>query len=345
MMKAKMMRKAAKTEFLTHNILILSIFFIILLMMTTYFYVYTKINTEPAKGRELLFYISPGEEVSSIVSRLEEEGIINNEDKFVKHLISSGLDRAIQVGEFLLWENMKNNEVISIITSPQEVKKYKILIKEGQTLRDIAQIVEREGLSSGEVILLLNPKDFYIPYIDIIPVSLEGFLFPDTYIVPRLPIKDLVNLTLSNFQSKVSRIVEDSPTVKQIGFYNALILASIVEKEALLIEEKPLVASVFINRLKIGMKLESCATVNYILEKPKDRLTYNELDIDSPYNTYRYTGFPPSPISNPGFESLKAAFYPAKTDYLYFVNRGDGSHEFSRTFNEHQIAKNKYLKP
>lgn len=339
-----MRREKSKSKIKKFKLLFFIIVLISLIALTTYFS-FDFLISDSKLGDEVVFTIAKGEDVSSIVDRLKIEGVIQNKSKFIKQLISSGLDGKIQFGEFTLFENMKDRDVINIITSLDKVKKYKILIKEGQTIRDLAKIVEKEGLFSEEEIINLDANNFVVPFINDKVSTLEGFIFPDTYIIPRVTIDDFIDLVLRNFSLKVNDLITGSSVAKEIGFYNVIILASIIEKEAQLDTERPLVSSVFLNRYRAGMKLESCATINYILDEPKDRLSFEDLNINSPYNTYLNKGFPPSPICNPGLESIMAALYPAESDFFYFVSREDGSHEFSRTYAEHLKAKNKYLKP
>ncbi|MBT9164949.1 MAG: Endolytic murein transglycosylase [candidate division WS2 bacterium] len=294
---------------------------------------------------EIVFFISREDTVPMIAQNLVDMKIISNSKKFINYLVQSKKDRIVQAGEFILYKGMSNKEVVDIITSKDAVKKYRFTIIEGHSVKDVSRTLEKINLINEQEFTELNIHSFTLPFLLETPSTLEGFLFPDTYIIPRVGINEIISIILSNFKEKVASLVNDSPVVKELGFYNALILASIVEKEARVEWERPIIASVFYNRLKIGMFLQSCATVNYVLKEPKERLTYEDLAINSPYNTYLHAGLPPTPIANPGLSSIKAALYPSNTSYLYFVHKGDGTHEFSRTFEEHNQAKRKYLNP
>ncbi|MBT9130204.1 MAG: Endolytic murein transglycosylase [candidate division WS2 bacterium] len=296
-------------------------------------------------SEEIIFFISREDSISMIAQNLADKRIISNSRNFVNYLVRNNKDRIVQAGEFTLFKGMNNKEVADIITSKEAVKKYRFTIIEGHSVKDVSHTLEKINLINEQELLELNIQSFSIPFILEVPSTLEGFLFPDTYILPRVDINEIIRVILFNFQEKVKNLVNDSPVVKELGFYNALILASIVEKEARVDEERPIIASVFLNRLRKGMLLQSCATVNYLLKEPKERLTYEDLAINSPFNTYLHAGLPPTPIANPGLSSIKAAFYPSTTSYLFFVHKGDGTHEFSRTFEEHNRAKRKYLNP
>jgi UPF0755 protein len=211
---------------------------------------------------------------------------------------------------------------------------YKITIPEGFTCLQIAELLDQKNIVE---------KEFFLKLTKYGEKSYEGYLFPDTYEVPKkYGSENMLKLLLSNF----NRVVEDNKLrnkADKIGFSldKIIILSSIIEKEAKFTEEKKKVSTVFYNRLKKGMKLQSCATIQYILEKPKERLDENDLKIDSPYNTYLYKGLPPGAICNPGLDSIMAALEPVKEDYLYFVLGENGRHIFSKTYQEHLKNKNK----
>ncbi|RUM87517.1 MAG: endolytic transglycosylase MltG, partial [Thermodesulfatator sp.] len=171
--------------------------------------------------------------------------------------------------------------------------------------------------------------------------SVEGFLFPDTYyLVKGLAPGEIIRIMVRRFW-EVWRKYEARARELGVSVYEVVTLASIVEKEAVLSREKPLIAAVYWNRLRRGMPLQADPTVRYALKRFRGRLYYKHLRVDSPYNTYRYPGLPPTPIANPGEESLRAVLYPARVPYLYFVSRGDGSHKFSTTYREHLRAVRK----
>jgi len=172
--------------------------------------------------------------------------------------------------------------------------------------------------------------------------SLEGYLFPDTYLVPsNIGTDSLTNLMVSRFNKVVMSYWRKNYRKMKIKFslHEIITLASIIEKEAAVENERPLISSVYHNRLRIRMHLGADPTIKYVLERPGKIVSYDDLRIESPYNTYRHYGLPPGPICNPGLSSVKAAMFPAESDYLYFVARADGSHIFSKSLTEHQAAQ------
>jgi UPF0755 protein len=170
--------------------------------------------------------------------------------------------------------------------------------------------------------------------------SLEGFLFPDTYAVPAgTSEKTVISEMLRSFESKVTKPFATDIAKSGMSLDQIVTLASLIEREAKVPSDRPLISAVLRNRLRKNMRLECDATVLYALGKHKQRVYFKDLEVDSPYNTYRNAGLPPGPIANPGLDSIKAAMHPANVDYLYYVARPDGSHIFSRTFEEHQRAK------
>jgi len=202
-------------------------------------------------------------------------------------------------------------------------------------------LLEKEGIVSPDQFIeaAKNPEileKYKIPF-----NNAEGFLFPDTYIVAKdLAAEHIVDFMIERFFSNLRKISSRKYEIEEMK--KMVIIASLVEKEAQLDSERPVISAVFYNRLEKGKRLESCATIQYILGKTKERLLYSDLKIESPYNTYLNGGLPPGPISNPGLGSLKAAIEPADVDYLFFVSKKDGSHYFSTTYEEHLEAIRRY---
>ena len=202
-----------------------------------------------------------------------------------------------------------------------------------------ARVTFPEGWTAGQMAALLESRN-------IVPAAvfrekvekehLEGYLFPDTYVLEQGSDADTV---IGMMRHRLTQMLPPDWTARQKALHlserDLITLASIVEREARVPQERPLIAGVFLNRLRKHMRLESCATVEYALGKWKPRLTYKDLDVESPYNTYRHGGLPPGPIGNPGAAALDAAAHPAQTDMLFFVADGDGTHHFSQTYKEH----------
>ena len=209
--------------------------------------------------------------------------------------------------------------------------KIKVTIPEGFTAAEIAVLLDSASICSGEKFLGIVEEKL-----------LEGYLFPDTYFFDiDMPPYSVADVLRDSFNKKFSNDLRKSAVESGLSEKDTVILASLIEKEAKKDEERPLISAVFRNRLKKGWHLESCATIIYALGKHKDRLTYKDTKVNSPYNTYLFPGLPPSPICNPGFSSLNAAIFPADTDAMFFVSDGAGSHKFSKYFSEHNVNKKK----
>jgi len=223
-----------------------------------------------------------------------------------------------------------------------EVSAKWITFPEGFTIRQMGERLESAGAGSADKFekkALYDGASFNTNFAQ--PgQSLEGYLFPDTYLVPLGTSEDgVIREMLESFDTKVVQALKDDIKASGMSLKDVVTLASLIEREARIPKDRPLIAAVLLNRMKKHMRLECDATILYALGKHKNRVLFKDLEIDSPYNTYRNAGLPPGPIANPGLDSIKAALHPAAADYLYYVARSDGSHIFSRTFEEHQHAK------
>ena len=220
----------------------------------------------------------------------------------------------------------------------------KLTIPEGLTLKKTAQVFETVGLIKAEDFIAITSDSEFLEKNGIKAKTAEGFLYPDTYFFGEEDTPEMmVKMIIKTFFEKTSSIPNFPKDFNEI--YKKVILASIIEREYQLPEEAPIISSVFTNRLKINMGLQSCATVEYIITEIKNkkhptRLFYEDLEIQSPYNTYIHEGLPPGPISNPGFTALNAACNPANTDYFYFrlIDPDTGKHVFTKTITEHNKA-------
>jgi UPF0755 protein len=205
----------------------------------------------------------------------------------------------------------------------------RVTFPEGWTAKQMAALLETKGVTSAAEFLALVDKN-----------KKEGFLFPDTYFFEQgLPPETVMTRLLERFKEKEPKDFKDRAAAMKLSYVKLVTLASIVEREAQAPQERPVIAGVFMNRLKKHMYLESCATVEYALGSWRPHLTYKDLDVPSPYNTYRHGGLPPGPICNPGAAALEAAAHPAQTDMLFFVADGQGTHRFSRYYKEHLAAQ------
>ena len=262
---------------------------------------------------------------------LFKNGLISHPYLFRIALRLYGKDRNIKAGKYILRDDMSLYEIIDTLVKGKGVLE-EVTIPEGLTSSQIADIFYKKGI-------IKDPERF----LEIVKKKgLEGYLFPDTYYVPmNYDEEKLIDMMTKRFWQKVPEDFREKAKALGLSEKEVIILASLVEKEAKYPEDRPKIASVFLNRLKKGMKLESCATIQYILGTPKPNLTYEDLKIPSPYNTYLHKGLPPGPICNPGEASILSVLNPAKTDYLYFVVGKDGKHLFAKTYKEHLKNKKK----
>ena len=294
------------------------------------------------------FTIGEGESVAMICLRLENDGLISDAELMRTYLVYTGLDRMLKSGRFTLSPMMTPVQIAAELldATPKDAI---VTILPGWRIEEVAANVAGSGLSiSAEAFI----SAAYAPtqnQLELLPVeglsSLEGFLFPDTYVLPRESgLDDLLEMILTNFTDQLDTTLMDGFARQGLTLVEAVNLASIVEKEAVIDDEKPLIASVFFNRLEVGMRLETDPTVQYALGYDestgswwKSPLSLDDLKISSPYNTYQNFGLPPGPISNPGLGSLRAVAFPAETPYFYFRSACDdsGRHNFSITFEEH----------
>jgi len=296
-------------------------------------------------GAEQSFTIDTGESVPSIAVRLEEVGLIRSASAFRAYLIYTGLDTSIQAGDYVL------SPALSIVDIARELQdatpeQISFAILPGWRMEEIAGSLATSGMD-------ITPDEFLAaarsapPDLDYLPasVSTEGFLYPDIYILPRtITAEQLVGEFLRNFSRYLTVDLREGFTRQGLDVYQAVTLASIVQREAVVADERAQIASVFLNRLSTGMKLDTDPTVQYALGYNTiqdtwwtNPLSTADLQIDSPYNTYLYAGLPPGPIANPSLSALRSVAFPAETPYYFFRARCDGSglHDFAVTFEEH----------
>jgi UPF0755 protein len=281
---------------------------------------------------------------------LADEGVIRSPQAFVATAYLTGKWRRIQAGRHDLAPSMTGFEILDALCRGSRAAWRWLTIPEGYTERQIGAAVEAAGVGKADEFLAAAARPqgqetrFPLPATGPAgkpSTGLEGYLFPDTYRVgPGETAEDLVAQMLGRFGQVVWRgLFHEQPTYKGRALDEVIILASLVEGEAKREKDRPLIAGVLMNRLNRGQRLECDATVQYALGDGRNpRLTADDLNVPSDYNTYLHPGLPPGPICNPGEASIRAAMDPANVPYLYYVARPDGSHVFSRTFEEHQTA-------
>ncbi len=298
---------------------------------------------DPA-GRPRVVIISPGASSTEIGRLLQSAGVVRRDADFVLAVRARRLTRSLQGGEYLLSPSMTLLEVVDTVARGQVIL-HPVTIPEGFTSAEIvdalADLTLGDRARLTEIVFHganLYPQRFLAQ----VPTrSLEGYLFPDTYRLPRgLEERELLRAMIDRFEQIVVPLWEAQGRGRSL--HDVVTMASLIEREARRPEERALIAGVLSNRLRRGMRLEVDATVLYALGRHKSVVTYKDLEVNSPYNTYRRAGLPPGPIASPGVEAIQAALAPAATEYLFYVARADGSHVFSRTYREHLAAIRRY---
>jgi UPF0755 protein len=309
-------------------------------------------NRAPASAvSDTLFSIGRGESLSQISRHLRSQGLIRSATLLQVVGRLKGTQAAFKAGYYRVPLGATTLAIHDLLVSGAQLMG-KVTIPEGWTMGKIARHLEAEGVCPAAEFLAAAGSPSMLAEFGIQEKTMEGYLFPDTYFVPRpFPAVMMVELMAKTFFDNVGSFMPGWKDLPPDDLRQKVVMASIVEREYQVDEEAPMIASVFFNRLQRNIGLESCATLEYIIteiqQKPHpEYITLDDEKIDSPYNTYKWAGLPPGPISNPGRVALAAAFQPARTDFLYFVLRDPqaGRHFFSRNLNEHNQAKHLYLK-
>ncbi len=288
--------------------------------------------------------VEPGSSAQSVIDQLTTVGLLDNPVLFRAYIRYLGLDRGIETGMYDLSGTMSIRELASALQSAR-IDALLLTIPEGWRAEEVAAKIEASGIAASAAEVLSAEPGLPALSFELPPGrTTEGFLFPDTYeIAPTMTAEELVGIMLSNFDQRIDDDLRQGFTAQGLSLYEAVTLASIVEREAVIADERPHIASVFLNRLAIGMNLDADPTVQYAVASSRNgewwpQLSLADLEFDSPYNTYRYPGLPPGPIASPGLDSLRAVAFPLVTNDFYFraVCDGSGRHAFAETFEEHQ---------
>jgi UPF0755 protein len=300
---------------------------------------------KPAReGQKDQFFLVPeGSTLRQVALNLEVEGFLSRPGPFLLWGRLKGYSKSIKAGEYRLNSSMSPLQILRTLKMGV-VATHAVTIPEGFTSEQIAALMEGKGLVQRQEFLSLARDPEFAQRCGISAPALEGYLYPDTYRFSRgLSVVTLVNTMVRRFQEMVEPLM-GSVENSGMSLGEVLTLASIVEKETGCARERPLIASVFLNRLKRGMRLESDPTVIYGLKDFDGNLTRKDLAQETAYNTYVIKGLPPGPIANPGLAAIKAVLSPATADFLYFVSKNDGTHHFSKTLREHNRAVRIYQK-
>lgn len=288
--------------------------------------------------------IPKGASLKKVSTTLQDYNIIRNERSFLLAVKTLGYEKDMPAGRFKLVKASTNFDIIDQLVNGMQVNK-RVTILEGWTIDLIAEeLHDKIGIDQNEFKSACT-NELLLWKWGISEKTVEGYLFPNTYLFSEEEdIQDIIGRMINEYKQRITLEFRDRMQELGMDEKEIITLASIIEGEAIYDNERAIISGVYHNRLNIGMRLQADPTIQYIIDDSPRRLLNKDLKIKSPYNTYLNKGLPPGPINNPGIESIKAALYPAKTDYIYFVARGDGYHTFSRTKEEHNIAKRKFQK-
>ncbi len=303
------------------------------------------LNSPPSQGRRFLaFTVNSGESFKSISLRLKAEGFIRSEPWFYYLGRLTGKSGQLKAGEYELNTEMSPWEIINVVTG-SHVRLYRITIREGMNMFQVARTLESNGLVDEMAFLESAWDSQFLDDLRIPSATVEGYLFPETYFIPRgASARTIIRIFVEMFWQKIPQSTIDEARSGPLSFHEYVIMASMIEKETGLIGEMPLISSVFHNRLNSKMRFQSDPTAVYDLLPHGGRVTRQHLFRKTPFNTYQIPGLPLTPVSNPGRLSIHDAIHPQDTNYLYFVSRRDGSHHFSATYHEHKEAIDRFLR-
>lgn len=292
-------------------------------------------------GPPTVVYIKPKTGVQEIAQTLRDAGVIQSRWTFLALAYMQGSLTRLQAGEYEFSRGISILEILRKLEAGRVVT-HLVTIPEGFTAQDIARLLAGEHLADTDRFMALVKDAKFAESLGVPAPSLEGYLFPDTYRLTRgMGEEEILRLMVAHFRQTAPKDIEEQAQRLGLDAHSVVTLASLIEKEAKLNSERPVVAGVFYNRLRRNMPLQSDPTAVYGAS-PRHKITRRDLHRRSPYNTYLKAGLPPGPIANPGLASLKAALNPARTSFLYFVAKNDGSHFFSRTLEQHVQAVRKY---
>jgi UPF0755 protein len=292
--------------------------------------------------RQAIFAISSGEAFDSLVSRLHADGLIKAPFKFKLLVRLKGDDKKIKAGEYYLSASMTPNQILDVLVGGKSFL-YRLTVPEGFNLKQIAAEIAAQGLGDAQAFLDLATDPQTALHYKIKARTLEGYLFPDTYLFPKgVSAATIIDKMIDRFREQFPPEWHERARQLHMSVHEIVTLASIIEKETGDPAERPLISSVFHNRLKRKMRLESDPTVIYGIKDFNGNITRRDLKTRTPYNTYIIKGLPPGPIASPGRAAIKAALYPADTRFLFFVSKKDKTHHFSATIREHNRAVRKY---
>ena len=326
-------------------VVLASVFFLAMGLFTWRFISGQYAPVDPNDSSYMDITIPPQSTASQIAELLKKHDLIHSEAAFLSYCKKEDYDSRLMAGHYRLSRSQPLGLIASNIAMGRVVN-ISFTIPEGYTVQQIKELLVNKNICSAADWELAVQKEYNYSFCkEITPqnYSLEGFLFPDTYSISEdCKIEQIIDFMLSNFEQVWTKQFALEAKSQGRGIYETIVMASLIEKEARVDKERPLISGVIKNRLDDGMLLQIDATILYALQEHKEDVTYRDLEIDSPYNTYKYTGLPPGPIACPGQAAIAAALKPSQHDYYYYVYKGDGSHYFSKTYAEHLQAQRKY---
>lgn len=321
------------------GLLLLSIVAFVLVYMDLVSYAGQPAGDKPA---EHTVTIEPGQGFNVVAETIFQKGIIRHPLKFRLFARLKNFETRIKAGEYLLSPTMTPEQVLQIIVEGK-VQFHRLTIPEGFNLGQIARVVEESGFGREEDFLNLATDADFVRQQGIDAETFEGYLFPDTYLFPKdESLETIISTMVKRFRSALTPEWKRRAEALNLSIHEVVTLASIIEKESGVAKERPIISSVFHNRLKRNMRLQSDPTVIYGIEDFDGNIRRKDLAHPTPYNTYTIAGLPPGPIANAGAGAIAAALYPADTKYLYFVSKNDTTHQFSTNLRDHNTAVRKY---
>lgn len=303
------------------------------------------LDFRPGNGKKaVLLEFPPGITLNRITSELVRNHVISNGFFFSLHARLEGLDSKIKAGTYRFTDGMSPRQILKMLVSG-DVYAYRFSVPEGYSIYQIAELLDKRGIFKKDSFLSRCFDSSLLAELKIKERSTEGYFYPSTYeIVPSMDEATLIRTMVSKFRSVYADRFDKRAENQGLSLHKLLTLASLIEKEAVVPQERPLIASVFLNRLKLKMPLQSDPTAVYGLRAFAGKISRQDILRKTPYNTYLITGLPPGPIGNPGEGAVEAVLSPAKTGFLYFVAKNDGTHHFSTTLAEHNRAVEQFLK-
>lgn len=328
--------------------ILLTIFILLIGSAITFAFFVNYALNKPAgtNNQEKIFTIGAGSGIQKIAVDLEDQNLINYSWLFVGYARYKNLSDKMQVGQYGLRSTMTIPEITDILSAGQ-IKENQVTFPEGFTISQMTERLEEQNIIKASDFKKATKKYYPFEFLNDRPKeqNLEGFLFPDTYKFSLdVVADDIVEKMLLNFDQKLtSKMRKDIKEKTNTNIYEIITMASIIEKEASSDKDRKIIAGIFYKRWNEGKPLQSCATLQFILKTNKRRFNYKDTQTESSYNTYLHKELPPGPICNPGLGAIKAAIYPKKTDYLYFLSTKDGETIYAETYEEQTANEKKYL--